>query len=245
MKQRLDVLLVERGMFESRERAQRAIMAGNVRVAGQRADKAGTKFESDVVLDIEQPEKYVGRGGLKLQGALDAFQIVPQDWLCLDVGASTGGFTDCLLQHGARKVYAADVGHSQLDWRIRSDPRVVVLEKLNCRYLSETEVPDLVDLLVADVSFISLTLILPAALKRVRVGGMAVVLIKPQFELRREDVSRGGVVHDPALHAQAVDRIRQWVEGCSFLRWNGLVESPIRGGDGNVEFLAWIGKLSE
>jgi 23S rRNA (cytidine1920-2'-O)/16S rRNA (cytidine1409-2'-O)-methyltransferase len=245
MKQRLDVLLVERGMFESRERAQRAIMAGNVRVAGQRADKAGTKFESDVVLDIEQPEKYVGRGGLKLQGALDAFQIVPKDWLCLDVGASTGGFTDCLLQHGARKVYAADVGHSQLDWRIRSDPRVLVLEKLNCRYLSETEVPDLVDLLVADVSFISLTLILPAALKRVRVGGMAVVLIKPQFELRREDVSRGGVVHDPALHAQAVNRIRQWVEGCSFLRWNGLVESPIRGGDGNVEFLAWIGKLSE
>ena len=245
MKQRLDVLLVERGMFESRERAQRAIMAGSVRVAGQRADKAGTKFDSDVVLDIEQPEKYVGRGGLKLEGALQAFQIEPRDWLCLDVGASTGGFTDCLLQNGARMVYAADVGHSQLDWKIRSDPRVVVLEKVNCRYLTEADIPDLVDLLVADVSFISLTLILPAALERVRPGGMAVVLIKPQFELRREDVSRGGVVRDPALHARAVDRIRQWVDACPFLRWDGLVESPIRGGDGNVEFLAWIGKLSE
>ena len=245
MKQRLDVLLVERGMFESRERAQRAIMAGSVRVAGHRADKAGTKFESDVALDVEQPDKYVGRGGLKLEAALDAFKIVPTNWICLDVGASTGGFTDCLLQHGARKVYAADVGHSQLDWRIRSDSRVVVLEKLNCRYLSEVEVPEAADFLVADVSFISLTLVLPAAFKRVRSGGMAVVLIKPQFELGREDVGRGGIVRDPVLHARAVDRIRQWVEGCSFLRWNGIVESPIRGGDGNVEFLAWIGKLSE
>jgi 23S rRNA (cytidine1920-2'-O)/16S rRNA (cytidine1409-2'-O)-methyltransferase len=245
MKQRLDVLLVERGMFESRERAQRAIMAGSVRVAGHRADKAGTKFEADVALDVEQAEKYVGRGGLKLEAALAAFKIAPSSLTCLDVGASTGGFTDCLLQQGARKVYAADVGHSQLDWRIRSDPRVVVLEKLNCRYLSETEVPEVVDLLVADVSFISLTLVLPAALRRVRSGGAAVVLIKPQFELAREDVGRGGVVRDAALHARAVDRIRRWVEGCSFLRWNGMVESPIRGGDGNVEFLAWIGKLSE
>jgi 23S rRNA (cytidine1920-2'-O)/16S rRNA (cytidine1409-2'-O)-methyltransferase len=245
MKQRLDILLVERGMFESRERAQRAIMAGSVHVCGQRADKAGTKFDPDVALEIEQPERYVGRGGLKLQGALEAFQIEPRDWLCLDVGASTGGFTDCLLQNGARKVYAADVGHSQLDWKIRSDPRVVVLEKVNCRYLTESDVPELVDLLVADVSFISLTLILPAALQRVRPGGMAIVLIKPQFELRREDVSRGGVVRDPVLHARAVDRIRQWVDAHSFVHWNGLVESPIRGGDGNVEFLAWIGKLSE
>jgi 23S rRNA (cytidine1920-2'-O)/16S rRNA (cytidine1409-2'-O)-methyltransferase len=182
---------------------------------------------------------------VKLEAALDAFKIVPTDWICLDVGASTGGFTDCLLQHGARKVYAADVGHSQLDWRIRSDPRVVVLEKLNCRYLSEAEVPEVVEFLVADVSFISLTLVLPAALKRVRSGGAAVVLIKPQFELGREDVGRGGVVRDPVLHARAVDRIRLWVEGSPFLRWNGVVESPIRGGDGNVEFLAWIGKLSE
>ncbi len=242
MKQRLDVLMVDRGLVESRERAQRAIMAGLVTVGGHRVDKSGSRFAMDAVVELRAGDRYVGRGGLKMEGALTQFGISPAGWLCLDVGASTGGFTDCLLQHGAAKVYAVDVGHSQLDWKIRSDPRVVALEKVNCRYLSEIEVPESVDLLVADVSFISLTLILPASMQRVRSGGMAIVLIKPQFELRREDVGRGGVVREPELHAQAVDRIREWVGQQPGLTWRGLMESPITGGDGNVEYLAWIGK---
>jgi 23S rRNA (cytidine1920-2'-O)/16S rRNA (cytidine1409-2'-O)-methyltransferase len=200
---------------------------------------------SEEQVEVVAAEKYVGRGGHKMEGALRAFGIVPEGWVCLDVGASTGGFTDCLLQHGALRVHALDVGHSQLDWKIRSHPQVIVGEKINCRYLTEKEVPELVDLLVADVSFISLTLILPASLQRVRAGGMAVVLIKPQFELSRECVGRGGVVQDPALHAQAVERIRLWVESQPGLEWRGCIESPLRGGDGNTEFLAWIGKRSD
>lgn len=242
MKQRLDVLLVERGLMESRERAQRAIMAGQVLVDGQRVDKAGSRVGVDATLEVQAGERYVGRGGLKMEGALQGFGIQVESWICLDVGASTGGFTDCLLQHGAAKVYAVDVGHPQLDWKIRSDPRVIALEKVNCRYLSESEVPEQVDFLVADVSFISLTLILPPSLARVRAGGMAVVLIKPQFELRREEVGKGGVVRDTELHARAVERIRTWVESQVELEWKGLLESPIRGGDGNTEFLAWIVK---
>ena len=228
--------------MESRERAQRAIMAGQVLVDGQRVDKAGSRVGVDATLEVQAGERYVGRGGLKMEGALQGFGIQVESWICLDVGASTGGFTDCLLQHGAAKVYAVDVGHPQLDWKIRSDPRVIALEKVNCRYLSESEVPEQVDFLVADVSFISLTLILPPSLARVRAGGMAVVLIKPQFELRREEVGKGGVVRDTELHARAVERIRTWVESQVELEWKGLLESPIRGGDGNTEFLAWIVK---
>jgi 23S rRNA (cytidine1920-2'-O)/16S rRNA (cytidine1409-2'-O)-methyltransferase len=242
MKKRLDVLMVEKGLFESRERAQRAIMAGQVRVAGQTADKPGSRVPEDVHLEVKAGERYVGRGGVKMEGALLTFQLDPTEWVCLDVGASTGGFTDCLLQHGASKVYAVDVGHSQLDWKIRSDPRVVALEKVNCRYLSAEDVPELVDLLVADVSFISLTMVLPACTARLKPGARAVVLIKPQFELRREEVARGGVVREKALHQKAVLRVRNWVEHCPDLHWQGVIESPIRGGDGNVEFLAWIRK---
>jgi 23S rRNA (cytidine1920-2'-O)/16S rRNA (cytidine1409-2'-O)-methyltransferase len=200
---------------------------------------------SEENLEVVAAEKYVGRGGGKMEGALYAFGIEPRGWTCLDVGASTGGFTDCLLQHGAGRVFAVDVGHSQLDWKIRSDPRVVVREKVNCRYLTAEEVPEVVDLLVADVSFISLTLVLPASLQRVRAGGMAVVLIKPQFELAREDVGRGGVVRDPVLHARAVERIRTWVAEQPTLEWRGCVESPLLGGDGNKEFFAWIVKRSD
>lgn len=243
MKQRLDVLLVELGLLESREKAQRAIMAGGVRVGGRVADKPGTKVAADAVVEVAVGERYVGRGGLKMEGALQSFAIRPEGWICLDVGASTGGFTDCLLQHGASKVYAVDVGHSQLDWKIRSDPRVVVHEGVNCRYLTAEHVPELVDLLVADVSFISLTMVLPASLARVRPGGMAVVLVKPQFELRREEVGRGGVVRDAALHARALEKVREWVEREPGLQWRSAIESPIRGGDGNLEYLAWIGKL--
>ena len=242
MKKRLDVLLVEKGMFESRERAQRGIMAGLVQVDGQPADKPGSRVHVDARLEVRAGERYVGRGGLKMEGALLSFGLSPAGWVCREIGASTGGFTDCLLQHGAAKVYAVDVGHAQLDWKIRRDARVVALEKVNCRYLSESEVPELVDLLVADVSFISLTMVLPACLARLKPIGAAVVLIKPQFELRREEVARGGIVRDTALHQKAVARVRGWVEARPDLRWRGVIESPIRGGDGNVEFLAWIAK---
>ena len=213
-----------------------------MQVDGQTLTKSSKPVTMEVVIAYQRPHDFVSRGGVKLAAALERFGLDANDRVALDVGASTGGFTDCLLQHGALRVYAADVGHSQLDWKIRSDARVVVLEKLNCRYLTESEVPEPVDLLVADVSFISLTLILPAALARVKIGGMAVVLIKPQFELAREDVGRGGIVRDPALHKKAVDRIENWVALHPDLEWRSILESPIKGGDGNVEYLAWIGK---
>jgi 23S rRNA (cytidine1920-2'-O)/16S rRNA (cytidine1409-2'-O)-methyltransferase len=241
-KERLDVLLVRRGLFESRERAQRAVMAGDVTVAGQVAMKCGTTYAEDVLLEVRAPAKYVGRGGFKMEGALDGFGVNPEGWTCLDIGASTGGFTDCLLQRGAARVYAVDVGHSQLDWRIRSHPRVVVKEHLNARHLSDEDVPELMDLVVIDVSFISLTLILGPAFERLRTGGLLIPLIKPQFELRREDVARGGVVRDPVLHARAVERVRAFVAGVSGVVWVAEMESPITGGDGNVEFLALLRK---
>jgi 23S rRNA (cytidine1920-2'-O)/16S rRNA (cytidine1409-2'-O)-methyltransferase len=238
---RLDQLLVARGCFESREKAQRAIMAGAVRVGEQRIDKPGTRVPEDAALTVEKAERYVGRGGLKLEAALSHFGIDALDAVCLDIGASTGGFTDCLLQHGARKVFAIDVGHSQLDWKIRSDPRVVVREKLNARHLSREDIPEPVGICVIDVSFISLTLILPPAAALLSNGGVIISLIKPQFELRREDVARGGVVRDAALHAQAVEKIRAFVAGTlPSLAWSGVIESPILGGEGNKEFLACL-----
>ena len=225
-------------------------MAGQVRVGGHVSDKASAKFSEDAPVTVAEPERYVGRGGFKLEAALAHFEIDPSGLTCLDIGASTGGFTDCLLQRGAAKVWAIDVGHSQLDWRIRSDPRVVVREKLNARHLTAADIPDPIALAVADVSFISLTLILPAALDLLTAGGVIVPLIKPQFELRREEVGRGGIVRDPALHAAAVDRIRAFVEkmpasprpdgSAVRLNWCGHIESPILGGEGNKEFLACL-----
>jgi 23S rRNA (cytidine1920-2'-O)/16S rRNA (cytidine1409-2'-O)-methyltransferase len=241
-RERLDVLLVTRGLFPSRERAQRAIMAGLVRVGEQRVDKAGARVDLDAALQVESGERYVGRGGLKLEAALSGFALDPSGEVCLDIGASTGGFTDCLLQHGARRVYAVDVGHSQLDWKIRSDARVMVLEKVNARYLTEAEVPEVVGGCVLDVSFISLTLVLAPALARVRSGGWVVALVKPQFELSREDVGRGGVVRDPGLHQRAVEKIRTFMAAFADWRWVGCMESPILGGHGNREFLACLRK---
>lgn len=241
---RLDQLLVARGLCETREKAQRAIMAGKVRVGENVADKASSKFEEDAALTLAAPDKYVGRGGFKMEGALAHFGIDPKGLTCLDIGASTGGFTDCLLQHGAARVWAVDVGHSQLDWKIRSDPRVVVREKLNARYLSRADVPDEPSLIVIDVSFISLTLILPPALNVIAPGGVVIPLIKPQFELRREEVGRGGIVKDPEMHTAAVERVRAFVdtmpasESGLRLHWDGVIESPILGGEGNREFLA-------
>ena len=244
VKLRLDQLLVARGYFDSREKAQRAIMAGTVSVGEQRADKPGTRIAEDASITVKTAERYVGRGGLKLEAALAAFEINPTGAICLDVGASTGGFTDCLLQHGAAKVYAIDVGHSQLDWKIRSDPRVVVHEKLNARYLTRADIPEPIDVCVIDVSFISLTLILPPAAALLRNGGVIIPLIKPQFELRKEDVSKGGVVRDPALHEQAVEKIRAFVATLPGVTWCGLIESPILGGEGNKEFLACLRAVS-
>jgi 23S rRNA (cytidine1920-2'-O)/16S rRNA (cytidine1409-2'-O)-methyltransferase len=239
-KQRLDLLLVERGLCPSREKAQRAIMAGDVILADRIADKPGTRVPVDAVITLRAQERYVGRGGQKLEGALAAFGIDPAGFTCLDIGASTGGFTDCLLQHGASKVYAIDVGHSQLAWKIRNDPRVVVREHLNARHLGPADIPEPIDLCVIDVSFISLTLILPAAIPLLRPGGAIVPLIKPQFELRREDVGAGGVVRDPARQEAAVAKIREFVQAQSSLTWTGLIDSPILGGDGNREFLAYL-----
>ncbi len=238
---RLDQLLVARGLCESREKAQRAIMAGEVKVAGLVIDKPGTKIADDAGIEVKTADRYVGRGGHKLEAALGTFALNPAGWTCLDIGASTGGFTDCLLQHGAGKVWAIDVGHDQLAWRIRSDPRVVAREGLNARYLTEEDVPDPLDLIVIDVSFISLTLILPPAAALLKAGGVIVPLIKPQFELRREQVAHGGVVRDPALHAAAVEKVRAFAaEHLPQFAWTGVIESPLKGGEGNTEFLACL-----
>ncbi|HYR58408.1 MAG TPA: TlyA family RNA methyltransferase [Chthoniobacteraceae bacterium] len=239
-KLRLDQLLVARGLFESREKAQRAIMAGEVSVAEKIVDKAGTRVAEDATIAVKSAERYVGRGGLKLEAALAHFGINAGGATCLDIGASTGGFTDCLLQHGAAKVWAIDVGHSQLAWKIRSDPRVVVREKLNARYLTRDDIPDAIDVCVIDVAFISLSLILPPATALLSNGGVIIALIKPQFELRKEQVGKGGVVRDPALHAEAVEKIRGVVATLPRLCWDGVIESPILGGEGNKEFLACL-----
>lgn len=239
-KQRLDSLLAARGFFESREKAQRAIMAGEVRVGERVIDKPGTRVTGDAEIVVKAPPRYVGRGGLKLEAALREFAIDPGGKVCLDIGASTGGFTDCLLQHGAAKVHAIDVGHSQLDWKIRSDPRVVVREKLNARFLSRADVPDAIDVCVIDVSFISLTLILPPAFELLTATGVIVSLIKPQFELSKEDVGKGGIVRDAALHARAVEKIETFVRDQLRRKWCGVIESPICGMEGNKEYLACL-----
>jgi 23S rRNA (cytidine1920-2'-O)/16S rRNA (cytidine1409-2'-O)-methyltransferase len=237
---RLDQLLVARGLVESREKAQRAIMAGAVRVGGHVADKADARFAEDADIVVAVRDRYVGRGGHKLEGALKAFAVVPQGAFCIDIGASTGGFTDCLLQHGAAHVWAVDTGHDQLAWRIRSDERVTVREGFNARHMTRADFPAPFDLAVIDVSFISLTLILPAAWDVVKPGGVIIPLIKPQFELGRNDVPRGGVVRDSALHAQAVEKIRSFVAAAGRCEWRDCITSPITGGDGNTEFLACL-----
>src|SRR5947199_3170594 len=202
-KLRLDQLLVGKGLFSSREQARRAVMAGDVKVGTRIAAKPSELLEEEAPISIKPARKYVGRGGLKLESALDYFKIEVRGKTALDIGASTGGFTDCLLQKGAKKVYAIDVGHGQLAWKIRNDPRVVVREKLNARFLTRADVPEPIDLCVIDVSFISLTLILPNAFESVTPNGMILGLIKPQFELEARDVGRGGIVRDPALHEKA------------------------------------------
>jgi 23S rRNA (cytidine1920-2'-O)/16S rRNA (cytidine1409-2'-O)-methyltransferase len=239
-KERVDVQLVARGLCDTREQAKRLVLAGEVRTGDRVIDKPSTKLAMDAPLSLKEKPKYVGRGGLKMEGALDAFGISPEGRVCLDIGASTGGFTDCLLQRGATRVHAVDVGTNQLVWKLRSDPRVVVKEKFNARNLVEADLGERVSLIVIDVSFISLTKILPAAFGVLEEGGEIVPLIKPQFELEREDIGKGGIVRDPELHQRAVDKIRDFVEGMD-REWRGVIDSPITGTDGNREFLAWLG----
>jgi len=242
-KTRIDQTLVERGFFESRERAQRAIMAGEVRVGEHVVEKPAEMIEIDAAISVAEPPQFVGRGALKLSGALDFFKIDVGGKVALDIGASTGGFTDCVLQRGAAKVFAVDVGRGQLAWKIRNDPRVVVLEKVNARFLSGEQVPQLVDLCLIDVSFISLTLILPRAFELITPDGVILALIKPQFELQRRDVGRGGIVREPALHEKAQQKIMNFVQETDY-RVVGLVPSAITGTDGNQEFFICIRKRS-
>jgi 23S rRNA (cytidine1920-2'-O)/16S rRNA (cytidine1409-2'-O)-methyltransferase len=239
--ERVDVLLVEKGLCESREQAKRLILAGEVRIGDRVIDKPGQKLAEDSSLEVRERPKFVGRGGIKLEGALKVFGIDPAGWVCIDVGASTGGFTDCLLQHGAAKVHAVDVGTNQLVWKLRNDPRVVVKEQFNARHMVAEDLGEKVRLAVMDLSFISLTKVLPAVFSVLDDEGSVVCLIKPQFELDREDISKGGIVRDPSLHERAVEKIRRFVVENYRREWRGVIASPITGTDGNQEFLAWIG----
>ncbi|MCD4684936.1 MAG: TlyA family RNA methyltransferase [Anaerolineae bacterium] len=236
-KVRLDVLLAEQNLAPSREAARRLIMAGEVRVNGERRDKPGMKVPRDVQIEVREMPRFVSRGGEKLAGALDAFPVAVADRICADVGASTGGFTDCLLQHGAAKVYAIDVGYGQIDYRLRSDERVVVMERTNARYVEALDEP--VSLIVSDVSFISLRYLLPVLRGWTTPEADLILLVKPQFEAGREHVGKGGVVRDPKVHRRVLEAVlgaaqREGYAVC------GLAPSPLKGPAGNVEFLAWL-----
>jgi 23S rRNA (cytidine1920-2'-O)/16S rRNA (cytidine1409-2'-O)-methyltransferase len=237
---RIDKYLVDHGYFHSRERAQRSILAGHVLVEENVIDKPGTLVKSNAAVRVVAEERYVGRGGYKLEAALDHFEISTVDLVCLDVGASTGGFTDCLLQRGAKKVIAVDVGHNQLAWKIRSDLRVEVREGLNARMLSPELIGARVLLAVVDVSFISLTLVLPPIFSCVETGGTAIALIKPQFELQANQVGKGGIVRDEELRLRSVSKIQHFVVEQLHREWLGVIESPITGAKGNREFLACL-----
>jgi 23S rRNA (cytidine1920-2'-O)/16S rRNA (cytidine1409-2'-O)-methyltransferase len=237
MKTRLDRLLVERGLAESREKAQALIMAGDVLLNGQKALKPGQTAAPDAALEVLARPPYVGRGGYKLAAALDRFGVPVAGRVCLDIGSSTGGFTDVLLQRGAARVHAVDVGAGQLDWKLRNDPRVAVHEGVNARELTFDEIGEHADLAAMDVSFISATLILPALAPLLRPDGRMIVLVKPQFEVGRGQVGKGGIVRDPALHRAACEKVAAAVEQSGFK--TSLMESPILGAEGNKEFLLY------
>ena len=241
MKERLDVLLVKRNLAASREKAKAIIMSGNVFVEGAREDKAGTMFPEDVAIEVKGSTlKYVSRGGLKLEKALRDFGVDPTGYVCSDSGASTGGFTDCLLQQGASKVFAIDVGYGQLDWKIRSDPRVVVMERTNVRYVTPEDLGEPLDLSVIDVSFISLRIVLPVIKTFLKPTGQVLCLIKPQFEAGKEKVGKGkGVVRDPEIHKEVLDNFVSLTQEIGFTIL-GLTFSPVKGPEGNIEFLAHL-----
>ena len=239
---RLDVLLVERGLAESRQRAAALILAGKVRVEGRKASKAGQRVAPDIEVEVHDPgEVYVSRGGFKLASALDTFSLQVAGLVSMDVGASTGGFTDCLLRRGAQKVYAIDVGYGQLAWQLRQDSRVVVLERCNVRYLNREQVPESVDLAVIDASFISLKKIIPKVLEFLKSSGQLLALIKPQFEVGRNQVGKGGVVRDPKLHSQVVEELEDFCRSQG-LEVEGVLESSLLGPKGNREFFIYAVK---
>lgn len=240
-KTRLDVLLVERGLIESRARAQAVIMSGEVFVSGQRVDKPGTSVPNDAAIELHgKTLRYVSRGGLKLEKAMACFPITLTGCVCGDIGASTGGFTDCMLQNGAQKVYAVDVGYNQLAWKLRSDERVVCMERTNARYLTHEQIPDALDFASVDVSFISLGLILPALRGLLAPTGHAVCLVKPQFEAGREKVGKKGVVRDPSVHREVLEGFLAHAKENDFTVL-GMTYSPIRGPEGNIEYLGFLG----
>ena len=243
MKERLDVLLVKQGLAESREKAKAVIMAGEVFVQGQREDKAGAMFdETKVQITVKGSSlKYVSRGGLKLEKAMANFPIVLTDKVCMDIGASTGGFTDCMLQNGAQKVYSVDVGHGQLAWKLRQDERVVCMEKTNFRYLTREQIADDLDFASVDVSFISLTKILLPARRLLKTGGQMVCLIKPQFEAGREKVGKKGVVREKSVHREVIAKVMDFADLLQF-EVLGLTWSPIKGPEGNIEYLIFLQK---
>ena len=244
-KTRLDVLLTEQGLQESRQKAQATIMSGLVFVNGQRVDKPGTAIPNDAKIEIRgNTLKYVSRGGLKLEKAMAEFPIELNGCICGDIGASTGGFTDCMLQNGASKVYSVDVGYGQLAWKLREDPRVVCMERTNARYLTPEQIPDPLDFASIDVSFISLKLIFPALYGLLRQGGEIACLIKPQFEAGREKVGKKGVVRDPAVHLEVLEHFLTHAKESHFTVL-GITYSPIRGPEGNIEYLGYLKKCDE
>lgn len=240
IKKRLDVLLTEQGYAENRTKAQAIIMAGQVYVEGQKADKPGVSYEENVSIEVRGSVcPYVSRGGLKLEKALRDFGVKPEGFVCSDSGASTGGFTDCLLQQGAAKVFAIDVGYGQLDWKIRSDPRVVVMERTNIRYVTPEDLGEPLDLSVIDVSFISLKIVLPAIKQLLKPNGQVLCLIKPQFEAGKEKVGKKGVVREPATHQEVLDNFVSLAKELGFTIL-GLTFSPVKGPEGNIEFLGHL-----
>lgn len=232
---RLDQLLVDRGLADSRHKAQALILAGEVMLNGQKADKPGRTVPQDCEIAVTGRQRYVSRGGLKLEAALHEFAIPVEGRICIDIGASTGGFTDCLLQHGATHVYAVDTGAGQIDWKLRTDPRVTLFENTNARYLEPQQIPQSADLLVCDASFISLTLLLPRFPALLKPTGEMILLVKPQFEVGREQVGKGGIVRDPQLHQAACAKVRGALVELHYQ--TRIVPSPILGGEGNQEFL--------
>jgi len=240
MKKRLDVLLTERGLCESREKAKAVIMSGNVFVDGEREDKAGTFFQEKVEIEIKgSPLKYVSRGGLKLEKAISCFEISLDGKICMDIGASTGGFTDCMLQNGAAKVYAVDVGNGQLAWKLRQDQRVVCMEKTNIRYVTPEQLAELVEFASIDVAFISLTKVLEPVKHLLKPAGQVAALIKPQFEAGREQVGKKGVVRDKSVHREVISRVADYAISIGFEVLN-LEFSPIKGPEGNIEYLIYL-----
>lgn len=238
-KLRLDQLLVQAGHADSREQAQRLIRAGMVRVGEQVASKPGHQYKDDVEIFVKQKEKYVSRGGKKIEGAHKEFNFDLQDTICMDIGSSTGGFTDFMLQNGASKVYAVDCGTNQLHYKLREDDRVVVMENTNARYITTENIPEPADFCSIDTSFISLTKILPPLKNLIKPGGHIISLIKPQFEAGKDQVGKGGVVRDPAIHEEVIEKIKKFGTEELGFKWVGLCTSPITGPAGNVEFLAY------